>query len=111
MRGRAARELQLFNERRRVANPGGYVHLHVCFTLPSHRRRAAGAMMLKWGCDLADALFLPAWIEASTEGNFLYKTFGFYDYEKIGDGELAGGRNMRREPLVRWIEGGKADWT
>ncbi|KAK3723254.1 hypothetical protein LTR37_001977 [Vermiconidia calcicola] len=77
MRERAAKELQLFNERRRVVNPGGYVHLHVCFTRPSLCRRAAGAMMLKWGRDLADALFLPAWIEASAEGSLLYKTFGF----------------------------------
>ena len=67
-------------------------------------------MMLKWGCDVADALFLPGWIEASEEGSYLYKTFGFYDYEKIEpseDSDLEGGTNMRREPLVQSFQGGK----
>ena len=66
-------------------------------------------MMLKWGCDLADALFLPGWIEASAEGNFLYKTFGFYDYEKLDDTDMGEGTNMRREPLIRSLDGGKPD--
>lgn len=65
-------------------------------------------MMMKWGCDVADALGLPAWIEASAEGNLLYRTFGFYVYEEITVGELAGGVNMRREPRVTAIRGGKA---
>lgn len=66
--------------------------------------------MMKWGCDVADTLFLPGWIEASEEGNFLYKTFGFYDYEVLKyDEDLGGGTNMRREPLVRSFAGGKPD--
>ena len=66
-------------------------------------------MMMKWGCDVADALCLPAWIEASPEGNLLYKTFGFYDYEVIETGDLAGGVNMKREPLVTSFKGGRPD--
>ena len=62
--------------------------------------------MLQWGCDLADQLFLPGWIEASVEGNFLYKAFGFYDYETI-EGEIEG-TNMRRDARKTGIEGGKA---
>ena len=61
--------------------------------------------MMQYGCDLADQLFLPGWIEASDEGNFLYKTFGFYNFEKIG-GEL-GGTNMKRDARTRPIRGGK----
>lgn len=34
-------------------------------------------MMMKWGCDLADQLFLPAWVEASPEGRALYLKFGW----------------------------------
>ena len=65
-------------------------------------------MMMKWGCDLADALFLPGWIEASPEGNFLYKNFGFNEYEKINDGEMGEGTNMRRDARARPIEGKRA---
>lgn len=56
--------------------------------------------MLTWGTDLADRLQLPGWIEASTEGNFLYKRHGFYDYESLEDPVLGGGTNMRREPKM-----------
>ena len=67
-------------------------------------------MMMQWGCDLADHLFLPAWIEASPEGNFLYKTFGFYDYEYLDsfDGsDVPGGTNMKRDARKSAIEGGR----
>lgn len=80
--------------------------LHICFTSNDYRRRGAGGMMMKWGCDLADLLGIPGWIEASPEGNFLYKTYGFYDYEKI-EGEMAGGTNMRRDPKPLAFAGGK----
>lgn len=79
--------------------------LHICFTHSDYRRRGAGGLMLQWGCDLADQLGLPAWIEASEEGNLLYKAFGFYDFEKI-EGEL-GGTNMIRDAKVELAVGGK----
>lgn len=60
-------------------------------------------MMLQWGVDLADQLFLPSWIEASKEGNFLYKRYGFRD---VGDMPL-GGTTMKREARSAPIEGGK----
>ena len=59
--------------------------------------------MMKWGCDVADLLGLPGWIEASEEGNFLYKTFGFYDYEKI---ESVSGMAMKRDARSTAVEGG-----
>lgn len=34
-------------------------------------------MMMEWGCDLADQLFLPAWVEASPEGRALYLKYGW----------------------------------
>lgn len=62
-------------------------------------------MMLKWGCDVADLLRLAGWIEASEEGNFLYKVHGFYDHSKI-EGELPG-VNMKRDAKPWAIQGGK----
>ncbi|RMZ01656.1 hypothetical protein D0862_06284 [Hortaea werneckii] len=95
---KATQILGKMNAARRAANPNGYVHLHICFTHPNYRRKGAGGMMMIWGCNVADALMLPSWIEASPEGNFLYKRFGFYDYERIYDGEFGDSSNMRREP-------------
>lgn len=62
-------------------------------------------MMMQWGCDIADQLFLPGWIEASPEGNHLYKVYGFYDFENAAAG--LGGTNMRRDARKTVIEGGK----
>ncbi|KAK3723124.1 hypothetical protein LTR37_001847 [Vermiconidia calcicola] len=106
MREKSEELTRKMNEYRRRAMPGPFVHLHICFTNSDYRRRGAGGMMLKWGCDLADLLGLPGWIEASEEGNFVYKMFGFYDYEKI-EGEL-GGTNMKRDARTAAFEGGKA---
>lgn len=40
-------------------------------------------MMVKWGTDLADRLFIPAWVEGSPAGLHLYKTHGFQDLEYV----------------------------
>lgn len=58
--------------------------------------------MMQWGCDLADQLFLPCWIEASPEGNHLYKVFGFYDYGVIPafDGAATMKRDARKTPIT-----------
>ena len=61
--------------------------------------------MMKWGCDLADQLFLPGWVEASKEGSALYRTFGFSDYEILE--EPLPGVNMKRDPITTSIRGGK----
>lgn len=55
-----------------------------------------GAMMVKWGCDLADAMFLPICVEASIAGGKLYEKFGFKHLEKKGL-DLSGDIK-RREP-------------
>ena len=63
-------------------------------------------MMLQWGSDLADHLFLPSWVEASPAGNFLYRKFGYKDIEVNESGEMQGS-TMRREARVLPIEGGQ----
>lgn len=63
-------------------------------------------MMLKWGCEVADLLGLAGWVEASEEGNFLYKVHGFEEHSKIEGGEL-GGVNMMRQTRPWAIRGGK----
>ena len=63
-------------------------------------------MMLAWGCNLADQLFLPGYVEASAEGSELYRGFGFQKVVEIEGGILAG-RAMRREARKTSIYGGK----
>ncbi|RMZ11072.1 hypothetical protein D0864_01093 [Hortaea werneckii] len=127
---KATQILEKMNAARRAANSKGYVRescslaqmwirltlvlthdslidLHICFTHPNYRRKGAGGMMMNWGCNVADALMLPSWIEASPEGNFLYKNHGFYDYERIYDGEFGDSSNMRREPRERGPQTGE----
>ena len=81
---------------KRRANLGGkpYVLLSILATHPDHHRRGVGAMHLKWGCDLADKLGLPAYLEATPKGKPLYERFGFegvgnmrFDARKYGHQE------------------------
>lgn len=127
---RSRKIFRAFNAARREANPGGFVRrlpvpacntfkreeataniagldLHICFTDPDYRRQGAGGMMMQWGCDLANQLFLPAWVEASPEGNHLYRRHGFYDIGKSRAGGELQGTNMRRDARRTVIEGGE----
>lgn len=126
----AERLVGIMNVARREANPDGFARecnvlfldgllhmktddselaswstdLHICFTSPGFRRQGAGRLMMQWGCDLADVLSIPAWIEASVEGQALYKVHGFVDVDTppgLGDVTF-----MRREPQVLKREGG-----
>lgn len=63
-------------------------------------------MMLQWGCDLADQLFLPSWVEASPTGNFLYRKHGYKDVDVKKGGDMAGSV-MRREGRAQYIQGGR----
>lgn len=40
-------------------------------------------MVLKWGCELADQMMLPMWLEASDKGHKLYLQNGFEDVEDV----------------------------
>ena len=81
--------------------------LHICFTSEHYRRRGAGGMMLQWGCDLADLLGLPGWIEASKDGNQLYKTFGFSELgDFAADGDVTS-VNMKRDAKAVALSSGK----
>ncbi|GAB7355429.1 hypothetical protein MBLNU459_g5940t1 [Dothideomycetes sp. NU459] len=71
------------------------------------QRRGMGSMMLQWGVDLADQLFLPAYVSASPAGNQLYKRFGFQN-TGVDETSGLGGSLMRREVRSTVILGGKS---
>ena len=78
-----------------MVGAGSRTDLHSCFTHPDFQKRGAGGMMMQWGCDLADQLFLPAWVEASPAGRFLYTKYGWEDYTYL-KGELPSAVMMRK---------------
>lgn len=85
--------------------------LHLLITHPSHRRRGAGSMLVKWGCDKADELGIMAACTASTAGEFVYKKNGFevrkaveMDLSPFGADEIELRRFMVREPVIKQTE-------
>ncbi|KAL8358917.1 hypothetical protein RB601_008195 [Gaeumannomyces tritici] len=79
--------------------PFSQTDLHICFTVAEHRRRGAAALMMRWGCGLADQLSVPGYVEASPDGTALYKSFGFYEIERANAGELDA-VNMKRDAVA-----------
>ncbi|KAL0940676.1 GNAT family protein [Colletotrichum truncatum] len=54
-----------------------HVYCHVVAVKPEHQRRGAGALLTKWGLDMAELAGLPVYLESSEEGFPLYKRLGF----------------------------------
>ncbi|KXS95216.1 hypothetical protein AC578_6935 [Pseudocercospora eumusae] len=92
--------LEPLNGPRIAMNQDPFLHLHICFTSPAYRRRGLASKMVQWGCDLADLLSLPGWIEASMEGSLLYKQHGFYNVLDIVQNGEKQGICMRRDAVV-----------
>ncbi|EKG20959.1 Protein of unknown function DUF1295 [Macrophomina phaseolina MS6] len=54
-----------------------HVLLNRLYTDQEYQRRGCGAMLVRMGCDIADQMFVPAWVESSPIGQHLYSSFGF----------------------------------
>lgn len=63
-------------------------------------------MMMRWGCELADHLFLPMWVQATPAGSRLYAVF---DCQPLPEERAGGGKLLRREPKADAIPGGKSE--
>ena len=55
------------------------VDLDMLATHPDYRRRGAGSMLIRWGCEVADREGAGAYIDASKAGAPLYAKHGFVD--------------------------------
>ena len=53
--------------------------LSILFTNPAYQQQGAGRHLVQWGCQLADHLDLPMWVEASLIGKHLYAQCGFVE--------------------------------
>ena len=82
--------------------------LGILTTDPKHQHRGAGAMLVQWGCDVADELGLECYLEASDAGRRLYQKKGFTDVEYL-DMDMSQydkGRGMHRHVvMIRPVKG------
>ncbi|CAJ0543151.1 Ff.00g004350.m01.CDS01 [Fusarium sp. VM40] len=77
------------NERLRVMGEQKHYYLDTLVTHPDYQRCGAGSMLMKWGCDLADADGVAAYVDASKSGAALYERFGFVDESLPDSGDVA----------------------
>ncbi|KAJ3958566.1 hypothetical protein N0V92_004839 [Colletotrichum tropicale] len=54
-----------------------HVYCHVIAVRPEHQRRGVGALLTKWGLDMAELAGLPVYLESSPVGYPLYQRLGF----------------------------------
>ncbi|KAJ5651120.1 acetyltransferase [Penicillium longicatenatum] len=71
--------------RSRVMGDRKHYYLDTVATHPDYQRRGCGSMLVKWGCDLADAEGVSAYVDASKDGAPLYAKHGFVDYSNPGE--------------------------
>ncbi|RSL51386.1 hypothetical protein CEP52_016557 [Fusarium oligoseptatum] len=74
--------------------------LDTLVTHPEYRRRGAGSMLMKWGCDLADENGVEVYVDASRDGSFLYRKFGFVEQSLEGE-DVPGIIPMARVPASK----------
>ncbi|PGG96216.1 hypothetical protein AJ80_09860 [Polytolypa hystricis UAMH7299] len=78
----AANRLLMTVQDRKLANvKEAHIQLELLFVTPEYQRHGIGTRLLKWGCDLADHMALPIWIESSREGYRMYCSQGVEDVE------------------------------
>ena len=48
-----------------------------------YQRKGAGTLLVQWGLQKSEELGLPAYLEASPAGKFLYKKLGFHQIDTV----------------------------
>lgn len=60
-----------------------HARLGTVVVLPEQQGRGAGSMLVRWGCEKADAMGLECFLEASPAGKALYERAGFRAVEEF----------------------------
>lgn len=81
-----------------------YLYMRLLVVLPAYQRQGLGSRLLRWGLTHADAMALPAWIDASPAGLGLYRTMGWSEVATfVIDLAEWGGRDGDREVTVMML--------
>lgn len=89
----------------------------LCFTLftdQEYQGKGCGRRMMQWGNDVADALMLPCWIEASPAGEPLYRQMGYEGRERVRietKSFVGDYLHMRRPAMVERIKFDGRTWV
>jgi GNAT superfamily N-acetyltransferase len=82
---------------------------YLVFVDPEYQRQGVGTMLMQWGNDVADAMMLSCWLEASAKGKGLYRKLGYeeasrmeWETESFGTADVV---RMKRERRVEEMEG------
>ncbi|KAJ6016296.1 acetyltransferase [Penicillium herquei] len=75
----------LEGNRMRVMGDQKHFYLDTLATHPDYQRRGCGSRLVQWGCDLADAEGVSAYVDASKDGAPLYAKHGFVDHSNPGE--------------------------
>ncbi|KAF9696331.1 hypothetical protein EKO04_005728 [Ascochyta lentis] len=78
----ALHDLFSSNKRNILETRSHYV-LDTLVTLPSHERRGAGSMLVRWGTERADEAGVEAYLEASPMGAPMYARHGFEPVKRV----------------------------
>ena len=86
-----------------------HLYCFILFADVEYQRMGAGRMIMQWGNDVADALMLPCFIEASEYGEGLYRKMGYEDVQRYSwtneSFKDAGFLVMKRPAMVKGMEG------
>lgn len=81
--------------------------LNRLYTHPDYRSRGCASALVRTGCEMADRLFLPVWVESSPVAERLYRKHGFDlvrrpDHVRNGKYDMTGPvlRREARGPVV-----------
>lgn len=85
------------NERRRVMGEERHYYLDTLATHPDYRRRGAGTMLVRWGCERAEEDGVGVYLDSSKEGAGLYARCGFVDESLPDAGDIASMAIHRRQ--------------
>lgn len=101
----ARSELRMFAVHPEYARRGGKMKTHPPEWPARANKTVVGTMMMRWGCELSDLLFLPLWIRSTAAGTKLYTSFGCAPVP--GEVKKEGGTLLKREVRTDTISGGK----
>ncbi|KAJ5532622.1 hypothetical protein N7494_009174 [Penicillium frequentans] len=90
----------LDEEKRTFFGERRFYYLDMLVVDPAYRGRGAAAMLIQWGCELADQEGVPVYLDAHIDAAPMYRRFGFNDREdKVVTSE--GAVSMIREPETK----------